>query len=229
MLLQQFFHQSAAAAAVGSEPPGFGGLRNITYRNIYLDGYGGPQACAGKPRGAIGGIHFKTGRGRGGHWQDITWQNIYGSHAKAFLTFFENHGSGYNQLLGPTNRSATPTIANMLISDVALTEVAGPSQIFTLFEAPIQNLTIRNVSWTWRKDSSQLRSSADAAGARSSSDPAALPCAASADYCCGGWEGRKIVKGLFATGSATAIAPPLPRECSFIATPSGINDDRTIV
>ena len=192
-----------------------GGLRNITFRNIFFDGYGGPQACANRPRGSIGGIHFKTGRGRGGHWEDIRWQNIYGSHATAALAFFENHGSGYNQALGPTNKSATPTISNMMVEDVALTEVAGPSQIFTLYEAPIQNFTMRNVSWTRRKTFSEFMPN-EGAGVGSSSDPAPLPCSSTADYCCGGWRGRKIVKGLFATGSATAMAPPLPRDCAFL-------------
>ena len=104
----------------------------------------------------------------------------------------------------------------MLVEDVALTEVAGPSQIFTLYEAPIQNLTLRNVSWTRRKSFSELMPS-DGAGVGSSSDPAPLPCSSTTDYCCGGWRGHKIVKDrLFATGSATAMAPPLPRDCAFL-------------
>ena len=116
-----------------------------------MDGHGGPQAvarrkgCPAKCPG-IGGPHFKTGRGRGGHWQDITWTNIHGSHASAAFGLFENHGTGYNQSLGPTNASATPTIANMLIENVVLTDVAGPSAIFSLAEAPIENLTLRNIS-----------------------------------------------------------------------------------
>ena len=69
---------------------GSGGLRNITYEGITYDGYGGPQAVAKRkrPGAGIGGIHFKTGRGRGGHWEDITWRNIHGSHAMAFVAFF---------------------------------------------------------------------------------------------------------------------------------------------
>ena len=34
-----------------------------------------------------------------------------------------NHGTGYNQALGPTNYSGTPIIKNLLIKDVALTKV----------------------------------------------------------------------------------------------------------
>jgi polygalacturonase len=181
-----------------------GGLRNITYRDITYDGYGGPQPVARRKRPAgIGGIHFKTGRGRGGHWQDITWRNIHGSHADAFIAFFENHGSGYNQSLGPTNATATPTISNMLVENVALTNVLGPSEIFTLFEAPIDNLTLRNCSWTHR-------------ATLSGDNLHELGGGGPAEYLCTGWNGTRIVNGLFATGSSTDVSPPLPRDCSFM-------------
>ena len=41
-------------------------MKNITYKSIFLNGLGGPQAVGRRKRpGAIGGIHFKSGRGRG--------------------------------------------------------------------------------------------------------------------------------------------------------------------
>ena len=44
-----------------------GGVINVTYKNIFLNGMGGPQAVGKRhPPGAIGGPHFKTQRGRGG-------------------------------------------------------------------------------------------------------------------------------------------------------------------
>ena len=39
----------------------------------------------------------------GGHWENITWENIYGNYAVNLFGFTENHGTGYNQSLGPTN------------------------------------------------------------------------------------------------------------------------------
>ena len=77
---------------------------------------------------------FKTGRGRGGLWENIIWENIYGNFATALFGFGENHGTGYNQSLGPTNATGTPVIKNLLIKDVVLTDVMAPSMIFTLAE-----------------------------------------------------------------------------------------------
>eukprot|EP01052_Picozoa_sp_SAG31_P042800 SAG31_NODE_6914_length_1851_cov_1.595890_2_plen_325_part_00 len=63
-----------------------GGVINVTYKNIWLNGMGGPQAVGKRhPPGAIGGPHFKTQRGRGGLWENITWSNIYGTYAAAGL------------------------------------------------------------------------------------------------------------------------------------------------
>ena len=136
----------------------------------------------------MGGIHFKSGRGRGGIWDGITWQNIYGNHATALFGFSENHGSGYNQSLGPTNYSGTPVIQNLHIKDVFLTDVVGTSVIFTLAEAPILNFTLSNVTWSGKKEG----------------------------YQCTGWRGTRSVGGLFATGFADNLTPPLPKSCAFL-------------
>jgi hypothetical protein len=142
---------------------------NITYRDIFINGNGGPQAPGLRKRpGAVGGIHFKTGRGRGGHWENITFERIHGNNAIGLFGFGENHGSGYNQALGPTNTTGTPTIKNLLIKDVTLTDVRGPSVIFTLAEAPIVNFSLQNVTWSL------------AAGAKGG-------------YQCTGWKGTKQV------------------------------------
>eukprot|EP01046_Picozoa_sp_COSAG06_P034722 COSAG06_NODE_3663_length_5054_cov_9.394722_4_plen_125_part_00 len=114
----------------------------------------------------------------------------------------ENHGSGYNQSLGPTNASATPTISNMLVEDIALTQVLGPSEIFTLAEAPIHNLTFKNVTWTSKRSIEEERGGGGGGGA---------------GYICEGWEGKAIVQGhLFATGHSDGLTPPLPVGCSFL-------------
>ena len=76
---------------LGSEASG--GMLNITYRSIFINGRGGPQAPGLRKRpGAVGGIHFKTGRGRGGHWENVTWENIYGNFAVGLFGLAENHG-----------------------------------------------------------------------------------------------------------------------------------------
>eukprot|EP01045_Picozoa_sp_COSAG04_P024658 COSAG04_NODE_3110_length_3158_cov_208.366460_3_plen_196_part_00 len=118
---------------LGSEASG--GLINITYRDIFINGRGGPQAPALNSRpGGVGAIVFKTGRGRGGHWENISWENIYGNNPTSLFGFFAAEGSSYNQSLGPTNASGTPTIKNLLIKNVLLTEVRGPSEAFLLAE-----------------------------------------------------------------------------------------------
>jgi polygalacturonase len=177
---------------LGSEASG--GMKNITYRNIYINGLGGPQA-PGRRRnpGAVGGIHFKTGRGRGGVWEDISWENIHGNYATALFGFGENHGSDYNQSLGPTNATGTPVIRNLLIKDVSLTDVMGPSTLFSLAESPIQNFSLINVSWSAHKGKQ-----------------------GGYGYECTGWNGTRQVKGMFATGQAVGLTPPLPRDCAFL-------------
>lgn len=179
---------------LGSEASG--GMLNITYRGIFLNGAGGPQNCPQLKRrcGAVGGIHFKTGRGRGGLWRDISWINITGNNAIAFVGFSENHGTslGPEPTTGPTNATGTPVIENLLIKDVFLTDVAGPSEIFTLAESPIQNFTLSNVTWSARR------------GAKTG-------------YVCQGWNGTKTVNELFASGRAVNVMPALPtRECGFL-------------
>ena len=71
-------------------------------------------------------------------------ENIYGNFAVGLFGLTENHGSGYNQSLGPTNATGTPQIKNMLIKDVVLTETMGPAVVFSLAEAPIKNFTLQN-------------------------------------------------------------------------------------
>ena len=184
---------------IGSEASG--GMSNITYRDIFLNGKGGPQAPGLRKRpGAVGGIHFKTGRGRGGLWEDISYINIFGSFAANLVGFSENHGTGYNQSRGPTNTTGTPRIRNLLVKDVVLTDVLGPPVIFTLAEAPIQNLTFMNITTSVHRGAGQVA----VAGAP-------------AENGCWGWQGTRIVNELFATGSAVDVTPPLPRACAFAA------------
>lgn len=180
---------------LGSEASG--GMKNITFRNIFINGLGGPQAPGRRSKpGAVGGIHFKTGRGRGGLWEDITWEGIHGNYANALFGFAENHGSDYNQTLGPTNSTGTPIIRNLLIKDVALTDVMGPASLFGLAEAPIQNFTLANISWSTHKG-------------------------AKAEYECTGWNGTRQVAGMFATGRAVDLTPKLPKSCAFQGPPTG--------
>ena len=110
----------------------------------------------------------------------------------ALFGFGMNHGSSYNQALGPTNATGTPVIKSLLIKDVVLTDVRGPSTIFSLAESPIENFSLVNVTWSAAKG-------------------------AKAGYQCTGWNGTKQVAGLFAKGSAAALAPAMPSpSCAFL-------------
>ena len=177
---------------LGSEASG--GMKNITYRNIFINGLGGPQAPGRRRKpGAVGGIHFKTGRGRGGIWEDIVWEGIHGNFATSLFGFAENHGTDYNQSLGPTNATGTPVIRNLLIKDISLIDVMGASTLFSLAESPIHNFTMINVSWSPHK------------GVKTEG------------YECAGWNGTRQVKGvMFATGRAVELTPPLPKDCTFL-------------
>ena len=144
----------------------------------------------------MGSIHFKSGRGRGGHWENITWENIYGNGATGLFSFSEFHGTslGPEPATGPTNRTGTPTIKNLVIKDVVLTDCAGPAVIQTLAEAPIVDFLMTNVSWSVRRG-------------------------AKGGYECTGYNGTRLVSGMFATGSAVDLVPPLSRDCQFMPPP----------
>ena len=105
-----------------------------------------------------------------------------------------NHGTGYNQALGPTNYSGTPIIKNLLIEDVVLTDVCGPATLFSLAEAPIENFTLSNVTW------SGTESTPGHPG----------------PYECTGWSANRTVRGMFARGTAVGLTPPLPTDCQFL-------------
>ena len=182
----------ASGLTLGSEASG--GMLNITYRGIFINSMGGPQAPGKRRRpGAVGSIHFKSGRGRGGHWENITWENIYGNGATGLFSFSEFHGTslGPEPSTGPTNKTGTPTIKNLLIKDVRLTDCAGPAVIQTLAEAPIENFVMTNVSWSTRRG-------------------------AAGGYECTGYNGTRLVTAMFATGSAVDLVPPLSRGCQFM-------------
>jgi len=101
---------------------------------------GGPQA-PGRRHGFVGGPHFKAGRGEeGGIWEDITWDNIYGTHVLMLFDMnYHNHAV--------TNMSATPKIRNMVLSNWVMTTV-GPGIFNTIAESPIENLVMRNITLT---------------------------------------------------------------------------------
>ena len=89
------------------------------------------------------------------------------------------------------------------MKDVVLTDLMGPPIIYTLAEAPIQNLSFVNVTTSMHK------------GARKCTSQCG----------CYGWQGTKIVNKLFATGAAVDVTPPLPRGCTFEKPPAGKSDD----
>jgi len=162
---------------IGSDAAG--GVRNVTFKNIFLNGLGGPQA-PGRRGAGVGGVHFKTQRGRGGVWEDITWDNIYGTHSMWGIAFSELHDGPRP----PTNATATPVIRNMIVKNVVLSATGG-SSISTLAESPIENLILSNITIT----------------------PATR--GAKIGWQCFGKEGIRSVNKVFATGEARNVKPSL--------------------
>lgn len=177
-----------------------GGARNITWRSIHMNGRGptctvnGIHTCGnGIGRGAgPAGPHWKTGRGRGGTWQDIMWDDIYGDTVMNAVAF-----SGGNYIdAPPTNATATPKIKNVTVQNLKLTNVEGSYQgISTLQESPIDGLHLRNISFTMTKV-----------------HRASWTCQAD---CTGPGRGQGCVNKIFATGLVENVSPPLPKECQF--------------
>ena len=134
-----------------------GGARNITWRHIFMNGRGptctinGVHTCGNGVGTGAGpsGPHWKTGRGRGGTWRDIMWDDIYGDTVMNAIAF-----SGGNYIHSPpTNMTATPKIFNVTVQNVRLTNVNGAYQgISTLSESPIHGLFLKNISFTVRCD-----------------------------------------------------------------------------
>ena len=107
---------------IGSEMSG--GVRNVTYRNIFYNAAassatalpGGPP----KPGFFPGGAHFKSQRGRGGFIENILYENIHGVGASSAISFSALHGAG-----PPANRTATPVFRNITVRNMHLTDVHG--------------------------------------------------------------------------------------------------------
>eukprot|EP01045_Picozoa_sp_COSAG04_P024659 COSAG04_NODE_3110_length_3158_cov_208.366460_4_plen_355_part_00 len=77
-------------------------------------------------------------------------------------------------------------------------------------QAPIENLTLTNVSWTPAAHTAKYRDG----GFECDGPSGTYECWGA--YVCSGWKGDKVESGLFATGTAADVSPPLPRNCSFL-------------
>ena len=92
--------------------------------------------------------------------------------------------------------TGTPVIRNVLTEDVTLADVMGPASLFSLAEAPIQNFTLMDATWSAHKG-------------------------VWAGYERTGWNGTRRAKSTFATGRAAALSPRLPQACKFLGPPAG--------
>ena len=130
MLFENIEVRNGHGLTLGSDCSG--SAKNITWRHIHMNGNGptctdasGVHTCGnGKGRGAgPGGPHWKTGRGRGGTWEDIMWDDIYGDTVMNAISF-----SGGNYIgAPPTNMTATPKIINVTVQNLRLTNVTTDS------------------------------------------------------------------------------------------------------
>lgn len=138
--------------SIGSEESG--GVSNITMEDCTLGAVGELSSSEGfNP-----GVHLKAERGRGGYIQDVTLQRLsfVGPLSQPFfISMF------YSDARNRTNVTATPRFANIALKDIMVSNATGQEvqgakweqtksgwagALVGLPEAPIQNLSLSNVS-----------------------------------------------------------------------------------
>eukprot|EP01052_Picozoa_sp_SAG31_P042799 SAG31_NODE_6914_length_1851_cov_1.595890_1_plen_264_part_10 len=138
--------------------------------------------------------------------------------------FSEDHG-GSASVNPPTNATATPQIVNLAVIDVDLS-VLGPSVMDTLAEAPIVNLTLRNITLRSVRGGLPLKPPAHDGPLLDSTGGASGPVAAwnvgVPGWVCKGQDGTKEVSKVFASGTIEAVSPPLGGGCNFAPVPAPV-------
>ena len=116
--------------SIGSETSG--SIFNVTFENLIL-------------KGTDRGPRIKSCRGRGGHIDGIVYRNITGENVETSISFDFDYESG----LKPTNKSATPTLSNVLLENIQFkNSVKMAGEFNGLPESPFVNITLRNVLTT---------------------------------------------------------------------------------
>ena len=181
-----------------------GGIRNVTWRDIVVNGSGPTQQGGGLPNA----VRFEASPKDGGLYDGITFARITGSHVGFGFSMMENHvtykanssGGPYPKIVpgGPFNVPASqrPVLRNIVVRDVDLREAETVGTFFTLADAPVENFTMKNITILPR------------VGAKKPG------------WECASWgkgDGKKEKGRVHTCGKAEAISPPLtqPSGCVF--------------
>jgi polygalacturonase len=113
--------------SIGSETSG--GIYNVTFENIQM-------------KNTDRGPRIKSCRGRGGTVQDIVYRNITGQDVQTAVSI----DLDYVKSAKPTNKSATPTVQNILLENVLFSQgTTNYGEFKGLQESPLINITLKNV------------------------------------------------------------------------------------
>jgi polygalacturonase len=119
--------------SVGSETSG--GLRNMLVRNCMFDG-------------TEAGIRIKSGRGRGGLLEDVTYEHLIMRNVKNSIlitSYYPKVSSHPERDVSQTVGLRTPQYRHILINDVTSTDGLNAGQIVGLPEMPIEDMVFSNV------------------------------------------------------------------------------------
>ena len=182
-----------------------GGIRNVTWRDVVMNGHGPTQVGRSLPNA----VRFEINPTDGGLYDQITFERITGSHVGFGFSMLANHATykkanhTYPRMVPggpfPVPAPQRPLLQNIVVKDVDLREADTVGKFFTLADAPVENFTMRNISVV----------------ARAGAKKPGWKCASS------GEADRKEAAGkggrIYACGDAGTISPPLaqPSGCAF--------------
>ena len=154
MLVEDCEIRNGHGISFGSD--GVGGVRNVTFRNIYMNGNGpqGHHVGAGYHGTARVAVIFVKAN-HGGEWRDLTWRNIHGVNVVGGISLTEDHSNAHGDPpwplplplplgAGPAP-SGPPRFENILFEDFNLTVGGYSSANFATVPGTIKNLTLRRV------------------------------------------------------------------------------------
>ena len=180
-----------------ADESGLGGVRNVTWRDITVNGNGPRQNATLNGRPHV--VRFTVRPDRGGVWEDISWLNISGDNVLDGISMLQTHApdsGGWPLPLPPQHTenlsTAPPTWRNIAVRDLVLTNVGTTAAggFVTLAAAPIVNLTLDRIHLTFKEGSK-----------------AGWSCVGLQD------DGERLHNRLFVSGGATQdIQPPLSLE-----------------
>lgn len=117
--------------SIGSETSG--SIRHVLIENCALDGIDA-------------GVRLKSTRGRGGVVEDITYRNLTMRNVqKEAVTITLRYEKGSGVIPAPKDES-TPVFRNITVENITCESAKVGGAIFGLAEAPVENLTLKNVT-----------------------------------------------------------------------------------